>query len=90
MIGLAPLMVAPAIVRFESLMPVRRLVLPVAEPLGRGIQYQTWPFGAARPEFYTTGSVYSPTGVLEPLSYWLESLEKHRAIYPDLAWELYS
>jgi hypothetical protein len=87
LIGLASLFAAPAIVRIESIMPVRALVLPVDDPLTMGIRYQTWPFGTTQPETYASGSITPQGRTPKPISHWLKALEKHREIHPSLVWE---
>ncbi len=57
----------------------------LAEPLVRGIRYQSWPFGAERPYYHWMGSV-STTDGLKPLSYFMPRLFELMRVEP-LWWE---
>lgn len=84
LLGLTSLIVAPAIVRYANIMPVRALVLPPEDPLTWGAHWQSWPFGTERPELHSMGSI-SPVGhTPKPYSYWVSKLEKHRELYERL------
>lgn len=89
LVGILSALAAPAIVRAESIMPVRALILPPDDPLVRGVRWQSWPFGAERPEFHCLGSVgnWANKSKLKPLSYWLKHVEKHRKWYPQMVWQ---
>ncbi len=84
LIGLASLLAAPAIVRAESIMPVRALILPEPDPLIKGIRWQSWPIGTPMPSEMCEGSIghWSKGAALKPRSYWLARLEKHKAVWP--------
>ena len=89
LIGLASLLAAPAIVRAENIMPVRAIILPVHDPLVRGVRFQSWAFGTKKPGYYCTGTIgpESGRGVLKPLSHFLKHVDAHRQWYPDLCWQ---
>lgn len=75
LIGLASILAAPAIVRVENIMPVRALILP--EPWTMGAEWQTWPFGAPRPDEYAQGSICHQDDKPKPYSHWVKALERH-------------
>lgn len=70
-------------------MPVRALIVEPAEPLVRGVRWQSWPYGTTRPEFHTEGSIglWSNRGTPKPISHWLKELERHRPMYPQMEWK---
>jgi hypothetical protein len=93
LLGLVSALAAPAIVRAESIMPVRALILPPAEPLVRGIRWQSWPLGQKRPDFFAEGSmgVFNLTpepAARRPASEYLEEIKRFRPMYPDIAWQI--
>lgn len=77
---------APAIVRAESLMPVK-LFVP-SDPLVLGVRWQSWPFGEEHP---TVGGIAQATYIsdrkLEPLSYFMSEVDRYKKMYPNLVWK---
>lgn len=81
--GLLSALAAPAIVRADSLMPVK-LFVPF-DPLVMGARWQSWPLCTPRPDEFATGTL-GPVRIAKPTSYFAAKLEPYRQIYPGLRW----
>jgi hypothetical protein len=80
LIGLASLLAAPAIVRAESIMPMRAVIIPLPDPLVPGHPLAIVADGN-RTSVFPCGRFRGPEsgkGVLKPLSHRLRHIEEYR------------
>lgn len=84
---IASLFAAPAIIRFNALMPISVSHLNMNELMVYGINMQSWPFGSQRPDRYMTGMLCGYTSGLQPPPTFTRRLDSHKELWPDLVWK---
>lgn len=82
LIGCGALIAAPAIVRIQNIMPVRKY-----DPLVWGVRWQSWPICMGRPfTDYASSTITNEQG-RKHLSHFIKSLDRHKDMWPMLEWK---
>lgn len=82
--GLIALLVSLAMPRAVPAFDERELLRPF-DPKVKGVRWQSWPWGTARPDEFASGTIIPVEA--NPLSHYTARLDRHRAIWPDLDFE---